>query len=139
MKNVSANNSKNKNSSSLSNKSRTGDRIFRKGDIILLVLLLIAVILTIVFAVSGGADYVEIYIDGDLKYQIDINSDTEIDLLDGAMKIVVRNGKAWVEYSDCAEQLCVHSSPIRSDGGMIVCLPNRVVVRVDSREVVAIT
>lgn len=139
MKNVSVNNTENKNSSSLSNKSRTGDRIFRKGDIILLVLLLIAVILTIVFAVRGGADYVEIYIDGDLKYQIDINSDTEIDLLDGAMKIVVRNGKAWVEYSDCAEQLCVHSSPIRSDGGMIVCLPNRVVVRVDSREVVAIT
>lgn len=134
MKNDSANNSKNKNLSSLS-----GDKIFRKGDIILLVLLLVAIILTIVFAVRGGADYVEVYVDGNLKYQIDINADTEIDILDGAMKIVVRNGKAWVEYSDCAEQLCVHSSPVRSDGGMIVCLPNRVVVRVDSREVAAIT
>lgn len=114
-------------------------KIFKKGDLILLAVFLVAVILTIVFAVGGDDDVVQIFVDGQLKYEIGLDANTEISLLDGEMTVVVRDGKAWVEYSDCAEQLCVNNAPVSSSGGMIVCLPNKVVVKVVEKEVDAIT
>lgn len=113
--------------------------IFKKGDLILLAVLLVAVILTIIFAVGGDDEYVQIYVDGVLKYEVSLYSDMEIDLLDGKMTVVIKDGKAWVEHSDCVEQLCVNNSPLTSSGGMIVCLPNKVVVKISGREVDAIT
>ncbi len=113
--------------------------IFKKGDLILLAVLLVAVILTIIFAVGGDDEYVQIYVDGVLKYEVSLYSDMKIDLLDGKMTVVIKDGKAWVEHSDCVEQLCVNNSPLTSSGGMIVCLPNKVVVKISGREVDAIT
>lgn len=113
--------------------------IFKKGDLILLAVLLVAVILTIIFAVGGDDEYVQIYVDGVLKYEVSLYSDMEIDLLDGKMTVVIKDGKVWVEHSDCVEQLCVNNSPLTSSGGMIVCLPNKVVVKISGREVDAIT
>lgn len=112
---------------------------FKKGDLIIAAVLLVAVVLSVVFASTGGGDTVEIYVDGQLKYQLDLNADAEIELLDNAMTIRVKNGKAWVEESNCDEQICVHSAPIGKDGGMIVCLPNKVVVKIAGREVDAIS
>ena len=51
----------------------------------------------------------------------------------------VKDGKVYVEHSDCKEQLCVHQTPITKDGGSIVCLPNRVVIRVENREIDAVS
>lgn len=113
--------------------------IFKKGDLILLAVLLVAVILTIIFAVGGDDEYVQIYVDGVLKYEVSLYSNMEIDLLDGKMTVVIKDGKAWVEHSDCVEQTCVNNSPLTSSGGMIVCLPNKVVVKISGREVDAIT
>lgn len=114
-------------------------KTFKKGDVILLAIFLVAVVLTIVFAVGGGDDTVQIYIDGQLKYELGLDANTEIELLDGDILVVIKDGKVWVEYSDCSEQLCVDSAPLTSSGGMIVCLPNKVVVKVVEREVDAIT
>ncbi len=113
--------------------------VFKKGDLILLAMLIVAVVLTIVFAVGDEDDTVQIYVDGVLKYEVGLDANTEIELLDGEVIVVVRDGKVWVESSDCAEQLCVDSAPLTSSGGMIVCLPNKVVVKVVEREVDAIT
>ncbi|MEG1529157.1 MAG: NusG domain II-containing protein [Clostridia bacterium] len=113
--------------------------IFKKGDIILLVILIVSIVLTIVFAVRRDAQFVEIYIDGKLSYQLDINIDDQIEILDGKMTIKVQNKKVWVAHSDCREQLCVQSQAITSGGGMIVCLPNKVVVKLVSKDVEAMT
>lgn len=113
--------------------------IFKKGDLLLVAVLLVAVILTVVFATRKNKSLVSVYVDGTLQYELDINADTELLLLDGDVKVVIRGGEAWFESSSCPEQLCVHSSHISHRGGMIVCLPNRVVVKIISTEVDAIT
>lgn len=113
--------------------------MFKWGDVLLLLIVIVAVVLTIVLATGNKAQYAEVYIDGELKYQLNLNEDTTLDILDGKMTIKVHDGKIFVEHSDCAEQLCVHSSPIGKDGGMIVCLPNKVVIKTSSKKVDAIT
>ena len=115
--------------------------MFKLGDIIILVVILIAVALTIYFALANTANKVSIYIDGKLKYSYSINSNLEIDLKEDGidMKVVIKDGKAYVEHSNCPEQLCVHSAPLTKEGGMIVCLPNKVVIKIESDEVDAVT
>lgn len=115
------------------------DGFFKKGDIILLIVLIAAIVSTIVFALSGGADTVDIYVDGELKYELSLFKDTTLDLLDGAMTVVIKNKKVWVEESDCPGQVCVHSAPVGESGGMIVCLPNKVVIKVKGGDVEAVT
>ncbi len=112
---------------------------FKKGDIIVAFVVVVLIVLTLVFALSKDAGEAEIYIDGELKYRLDLSQDERIEILDGRMVIAVKEGKIRVESSDCKEQLCVHSSSVSTDGGMIVCLPNKVVIKVVAREVDAIT
>ena len=115
--------------------------LFKKGDLILIFILILAVALTVYLSHTNNANDVCIYINGTLKYTYAITSDVKIDLnKDGIdMQIVIKDGKVYVEHSDCKEQLCVHQTPITKDGGSIVCLPNRVVIRVENREIDAVS
>ncbi len=112
---------------------------FKKGDIIILLVLIVAIVLTVVFSLDNNAKYIEIYVDGTLTHRASLSSDTVISLLDGRMTITVSGGRARVSHSDCPEKLCIDSSSIGAEGGMIVCLPNRVVIKAAGGEVDAVT
>lgn len=115
------------------------DGVFRKGDVLIFVVLIAVIIVSIVFMFRPIANSAEIYVDGQLKYILDLSQDKTVQLLDGKMTVQVSGGKIFVKESDCKEQLCVHSAPITNVGGMIVCLPNKVIIKVSAREVDAIT
>lgn len=113
--------------------------LFKKGDIILLVVVVLLVALTIYFALRTDAGEADVYVEGNLVYRLDLDNDATVDVLDGKVQIKIQNGKAFVAKSDCKNQLCVHAQPIGKEGGVIVCLPNKVVVKVVAKEVDAIT
>lgn len=117
--------------------------IFKKGDVIVIALLVVAVILTAVFATRTADSFVEIYVDGNLVMQLDLSKDTVVDLNSTShkidMKVEVKAGKVFVTHSDCPDKLCVESAGVSSVGGMIVCLPNKVVIKVTPKEVDAIS
>ena len=113
--------------------------LFRKGDIILLLVLLVAVALSVWFALRPGGEEAKVYVDGELRYTFSLSQDGEYDILDGRMTIAVSGGTVSVLRSDCSEQLCVHSAAQSVSGGLIVCLPNHVVIEVGEREVDAVT
>ena len=113
--------------------------LFKWGDILLLIAFIVAVVLTVVLATGHKAEYAEVYVEGNLKYTLNLTENKSVDILDGRMTIKVENGKVFVEHSDCPEQLCVHSSPIGNSGGIIVCLPNKVVIKTVSKRVDAVT
>ena len=108
--------------------------LFRKGDIILLL-----VLLSVWFALRPGGEEAKVYVDGELRYTFSLSQDGEYDILDGRMTIGVSGGRVSVLRSDCSEQLCVHSAAQSVSGGLIVCLPNHVVIEVGEREVDAVT
>ena len=113
--------------------------LFRKGDIILLLVLLVAVVLSVWFALRPGGEEAKVYVDGELRYTFSLSQDGEYDILDGRMTIGVSGGRVSVLRSDCPEQLCVHSAAQSVSGGLLVCLPNHVVIEVGEREGAAVT
>lgn len=62
-------------------------------------------------------------LDKDGEYEV--SEDGEI-----LMRIVVKDGYADTVYANCPDKLCVHMSPICDNSGLIVCLPNKIVVEV---------
>lgn len=48
--------------------------------------------------------------------------------------LVIADGKVHMEWADCPDQVCVDHSEIWRDGESIICLPNEVVVTVQSTE-----
>ncbi len=51
----------------------------------------------------------------------------------GMTVVKINKGRASIDSSPCPKGICTHMRDIGSDGGMIACVPNEVVVHV-SRE-----
>lgn len=106
---------------------------FRLGDLLVLCLiLLLALGLGLAF-LPKAADRtvrVEIYQDGQLVEAVPLSQDRTV-RIDGEYTnvVVIRDGTVWMDSSDCPGADCVHSGAVSSPGRAIVCLPNRVEIR----------
>ena len=60
----------------------------------------------------------------------DLSVDREILLKDGAIIVKIENGQVWVSASDCESLACVKSGKISMSGQSVVCLPNRLTVKI---------
>ena len=107
---------------------------FCKGDwlaIGIVVLIAAAVMLYFLPGKSAPAAYAEIYLDGELCKTVPLDKDTTFLVEDQYSNwITVENGSIAFTDSDCPGQDCVHSGSIHSTGRSLVCLPNRVEIRV---------
>ena len=113
--------------------------LFRVWDVVLIVILLALVGLAIYFAVvpESGAN-AEIYVDGELYKNISLSKNTTIKL--DHLTVVVQGGCVMVEDADCPDKICVKHGAISKAGQTIVCLPNRIVIKISGKgEVEAIS
>ena len=46
--------------------------------------------------------------------------------------LMISDGTAFVSDADCPDKLCVHQKPVSKNHESIICLPNKVIVEVDS-------
>lgn len=76
-------------------------------------------------------------VDGEVygEYQLDEEQVVEIKK-DGKVTntLTIADQKADMTDADCPDLLCVHQKAISKDGETIVCLPNKVVVTIESKE-----
>ena len=108
---------------------------FRKGDwlAIGLVLCLAVAVFSCFLPSSEPAAYAEVYLDGQLVKTVPLNTDQTFLLEDQySNEITVKDGAIAFTSSNCPGQDCVHSGSIHSTGRSLVCLPNRVEIRVVS-------
>ena len=113
--------------------------LFRVWDVVLIVLLLALVGLTVYFAVTPekGAN-AEVYVDGELYQSIPLTKNATLTL--DHLTVIVSEGKVRVEDADCPDKICERRGSICESGASIVCLPNRVVIRISGKgEVEAIS
>ena len=109
---------------------------FCKGDIIAIALVaVIAILVSVLFWTSVGAEegsMISVYQDGKLIKEISLSDTTEF-MVEGVYTnvISVEDGKAAIIESDCPGTDCVHSGWIHEPGRSIVCLPNRVEIRME--------
>lgn len=94
-----------------------------------------AILVSVIFWTSVGAEegsMLSVYQEGVLTKELSLDSDVEF-VIEGDYKnvITIKDGKAAITESDCPGTDCVHSGWIHEAGRSIVCLPNRVELRIE--------
>ena len=104
---------------------------------ILLIGALLAIVLTVFLVVTltkkEGA-YVEVVIDGELYATYPLAIPREVTLNGGTNILVIEDGKAYLSYANCPDHTCVNTGKISYNGQSIVCLPNRITIKVVSTD-----
>ena len=108
---------------------------FQKADLLVIaaVVLTAALIAAVfLFPVSGSENAtVQIYQNGQLIKEVPLQENTTI-TIPGQYKNVVQiqDGKVAITQANCPGEDCVHTGWIHTPGASIVCLPNRVEIRI---------
>lgn len=109
---------------------------FRKGDwlaIGIVVIIAVAVMLGFLPGNNDATAYAEVYLNGRLIKTVSLMEAQTFVVEDQySNEITVVDGTIAFTASDCPGQDCVHSGSIHSTGRSLVCLPNRVEIRVVS-------
>lgn len=107
---------------------------FQKGDILAITgVVLLAALVFILFIPSRGvsAGLAEVYRDGKLIETVPLDRDWEFTVIGQYTSVIaVRDEKIAVIRSDCPGEDCVACGWVGSSGRSIVCLPNRLEIRV---------
>ena len=115
-------------------------RLIRNDILLIAALLLLAVTATIYlhfFRTVGSA--VKVTVDGAEYGVYSLSSDRTEEIRTGEggeqlNRLVIKDGKAFIETATCPDGICAAHSPINRDGESIVCLPHRVVITVGEDE-----
>jgi hypothetical protein len=111
-------------------------RKIRNDIILVLCLLLIAVIgLAYLYLFRDTGDTVKVTVDGNQIGIYSLNENMTKDIITGEKgenlnRLIIKDGKAYMETATCPDGICVNHNPIFRDGESIVCLPNGVVVTI---------
>ena len=101
-------------------------------DIILIAILLlasVALLLTMTLLREEGATVV-VEIDGTVVATYSLNQNGEHSLNGGTNVLVIENGKAYLNYSNCPDHTCEKTGKIQYVGQTIVCLPNLLTITI---------
>ena len=107
---------------------------FKAADLLLIGgLLVVAAVTWLVLrtAPTGGA--VVVQVDGETVATLPLDTDTTYTIAgvgSGHNTLVITDGKASVTEATCPDGVCVRHRAIDKAGQSIICLPNKVVVRV---------
>ena len=101
--------------------------------ICILLVLALSVFLVVELTRREGA-YVVVSIDGGEVCRYSLSEDGEFLLNGGTNTLVISGGKAYISQADCPDGLCVSQGKIYRTGQTVVCLPNRVMLRIVGAE-----
>lgn len=84
---------------------------------------------------QGSEKEVVIYIGEEECARYDLEEEVSLDLSGiggGSNYLVIQGGKADVTQASCPDQICVKQAAVSEIGEAIVCLPNQVIVAIES-------
>ncbi|SHL48030.1 hypothetical protein SAMN02745136_04992 [Anaerocolumna jejuensis DSM 15929] len=112
--------------------------IKKKDIILLLVILFIALGGLLIFRITQkSGDMVVVAVDGVVTQEYPLNKDLTVDIKGvngGTNHLVIKDGYADVTEASCPDKICVKSRKINKTGESIICLPNKVVVKIVGRD-----
>lgn len=104
----------------------------KKKEIILIsAMILVSLVLIVVMRLSDGGTKVRVTVGGKEYGIYNLSKDTEIEIIsDGGINVLrIENGQASVISASCPDKICVNMYPLSDEvPGIIVCLPNEVIV-----------
>ena len=111
----------------------------RRNDLLLLLGILLAVAifaLTYTLTRKEGS-YAAVLKDGAEIARYSLDEEMEVPITDGESitnLLVIKDGKAVITEATCPDQICVHHRAVSKAGETIVCLPQKVVVKIVASE-----
>ncbi len=110
-------------------------KIFKKDILIILLLILISLgIYLFNSKFSEKGNEAEVMVDGKLfgRYTLDENGKYEIYNGDSYNILVIKDGTAKISEASCKNQICVNHNAISKNNESIICIPNKIVVKIIS-------
>ncbi|MFZ5515533.1 MAG: NusG domain II-containing protein [Candidatus Zhuqueibacterota bacterium] len=113
-------------------------RQLTRGDKLLIGCILAIGLLSLValrYLQQPGA-WLKIEVSGQVAHTLPLGTDQRVSVAGprGITTIQIQDRKAWVVSSACPDKICVHRGKISRAGDMIVCVPNRVVLFIQSTQ-----
>ncbi len=114
-------------------------KYFGRNDCILIAVLIFgAFAAAFIYYISGNnGSLVSVYVDGRLTGEYVLSEDNTINIQGykgGVNTLIIQDGAAYMKEADCPDKLCIHQGRISRDGMELVCMPNRVVVRISGKD-----
>lgn len=108
----------------------------RKRDLLLAAgILLLAGILYLLFRPGGTGAWAVVAIDGRETARYSLLEDRTVKLGDEDYNILkISHGAAAVIEANCGDHTCIRTGEISREGESIVCLPHRLIVRIEGGE-----
>ena len=108
-----------------------------RNDILLIVGLLTVAAIGIfyLFVLRSEGNTVKVTVDGELYGVYSLSKNVTEDIYTGENnhhlnRLVIKDGKAYVETATCPDGICVSHNPVFREGESIICLPHGVVIAV---------
>lgn len=108
-------------------------RYITRGDLVLILFLLMASGLIIILTRYGSLDgsYIMVITDnGTKRFKLDERRIIDAEGPLGITKIEIREGKVRIVSSPCKGKVCVGYGWARKEGEVVICMPNHVQVRI---------
>lgn len=104
------------------------------NDLILIVIILLIVGIILIFNKKEIPNQAKVYYENDLILTIDLSQNKEYDVqgYNGNVHIVVLDNKIKVEEENSPKHLCSKQGFISSSNETIVCLPNKILIKIES-------
>lgn len=111
--------------------------MIKKADIALFIVILILGLAASFLSLGGNSDGSEVVVTvgGKLYGTYEISKDRVVEITRSGHTnhITIKDGTVSMSYSDCVNQICVHTGAISQTKDSIVCLPNKVMVEIRSQ------
>lgn len=114
----------------------------KKADILVIILIVIASFLIYFFTNklpkedANISKKVVITVDGKLYKEVPLTKKTEekidINTVYGKNEVIIEKGEVHMHESNCKDKICMKMGKISIPGDSIICLPNRVMVKIVS-------
>ena len=107
--------------------------------ILIAVLLLVSILTSLLVLRTTAGTVAQIYLDGQCIRSVDLSrvdgaSEFIVEGPAGSNTVRVEPGRICVSQADCPDQVCVHQGWISTGAAPVVCLPNRLVIRIEERK-----
>ena len=112
------------------------NRLKKKDIVLMIIILVVAGSCMLLHRIIGekSADYITVKVNGKIEGVYSLADDQEIVLNNGSNVLKIKNGEADMIRADCPDQLCVKQKAVSKNKESIICLPNQVVVTIQSSD-----
>ena len=112
-------------------------RPLKIGDFIVIVIFLFAIF----FIPRSAGKKVIVIVDKGKEYIYPLNVDRIVEFKGniGMVKVEIKDKRAKVIESSCPLKICMKTGWIENKGEQIICVPNRMIIRIDGEQFDAIT